>query len=170
MSVRDGRKNSAYASGMRGREKAAIAEGNVQGESGSSQPAGASGGESTQGPHTKVGDPQGVGLDAYQSGMRGSEKAKQKPASSATQAPNNEGGAGNPNGDANAARVAPSMEAAALQQHTTDAHAMGTPGSNTETAVSQDAPTFEDDDTHVHIKVPKAAFKRRAPSGAPGGI
>lgn len=174
--ARDMRKNTAFSSGMRGQEKPKISEGNVRGDAATSQPGGSKGGESMQGPHTKVGDPGGVDLSAYSSGMRGAEKPKQKSAEAATMSTGNSGGSGsemqgvntsvgNPKGEDTSRRMGPSMGNDAAQQRVAGAEKLGIPGNNTEAATSQDAPMVEEDDTHLHIKVPKAAVKRRSPTG-----
>ena len=76
--ARDPRKNSAFDSGMRGREKPKISE--AHGQTMGSEAGSNMGGEKKQGPNAIVGDPDGVTQNdsAYSSGMRGAEKAKQK--------------------------------------------------------------------------------------------
>src|SRR3954465_3954847 len=77
--ARDPRKNAAYDSGMRGKDKP-----KVQAAHGGTAPTqGSADGNSKQQPGGRIGDNTGVDLSAYTSGMRGPEKPKQKPASGA---------------------------------------------------------------------------------------
>jgi hypothetical protein len=152
--ARDPRQGGAFDSGMRGREKA---------KEGSS---------SKQTPGGKVGNPAG---EAYSSGMRGGEKPKQTPVedSAATMATGNAGGAGssrqeagssvgNPKGEDGSKTVAAAMGGGEAQAHTSDAYKQGTAGNNLEAAAAGHEPSFEEDDTHVNIRVPKSSFKRKA--------
>jgi hypothetical protein len=79
--ARDPRKNSAFDSGMRGREKPKVSE--SHGKTKGAEEASRKGGEHKQGANSVVGDPDGVTHTdpAYTSGMRGMEKPKQKSAS-----------------------------------------------------------------------------------------
>jgi hypothetical protein len=67
--TRDPRKNSAFDSGMRGREKPKVAD--THGDTRVNDNAG---GESKQAAGKTVGNPGGEDLSAYTSGMRGPEK------------------------------------------------------------------------------------------------
>jgi hypothetical protein len=169
--ARDPRKNSAFDSGMRGREKPKVqaAHGGTMGsEDGSKK-----GGESKQGANTVVGDPDGVEHtdSAYSSGMRGAEKPKQKTAAGdATmraedgsrmggedkQGPNSI--VGNPSGlDTAGTGARAGVSRGAIQQSAVDAHKPGIPGNNTEEAIQG-----EEDDTHINVRIPKASLKKKA--------
>lgn len=139
--------NSAYDSGMRGREKPGT----------------------KQGPGGKVGNPAG---EAYSSGMRGSEKPKETPVNddAATSATGNAGGAGsshqapgssvgNPKGQDTSKNIAAAMSDKTAQAHTAAAH---NADASTEHASQGNEPSFEEDDTHVNIRVPKTSFKRKS--------
>lgn len=83
--ARDPRGNSAFSSGLRGREKPKVAD--AHGKTWGQEDEGKSeqvdgGGVTKQGPDRFVGNPDGVNLNdsAYSSGMRGMETAKQKSA------------------------------------------------------------------------------------------
>lgn len=110
--------NSAYDSGMRGREKPGT----------------------KQGPGGKVGNPAG---EAYSSGMRGSEKPKETPV----------------NDEAASKNIAAAMSDKTAQAHTAAAH---NADASTEHASQGNEPSFEEDDTHVNIRVPKTSFKRKS--------
>jgi len=151
--ARDPRKASAFDSGMRGSQKP-------------------SGGESKQGPGTKVGNPHG---EAYSSGMRGNERPKEQPVedAAATQATGDAIGAGSskqgpntsvgvPKGQDTSKTVAAAMSGKQAQSATSDAYKPG--NANLETAASGGEPQFEEDDTHVNIRVPKTSFKRKGAS------
>lgn len=148
--ARDPRKASAFDSGMRGSQKP-------------------SGGESKQGPRSKVGNPDG---EAYSSGMRGGEKPKEQPVedAAATQATGNAAGAGssrqgpntsvgNPKGEDSSKTIAGAMSGKQTQSATSGAYKPDT--SNLEAASQGQDPQFEEDDTHLNIRVPKTSFKRK---------
>jgi hypothetical protein len=168
-------KNSAYESGMRGAQKPKVQSGNGQGEAGTMGNDGAAGGESSQAPGKTIGDPKGVGLDAYSSGMRGVEKPKQKSPDAATQATGDQSGSGSslqgantsvgiPKGDNSEQQtVGKSLADAEAEKRGTSAYKLGVPGNNTEHAAAGHEPSFEEDDTHFNIRVPKTSFKRRQP-------
>lgn len=162
--ARDPRKNSAFDSGLRGREKPKASSG---------------GGESKQGPNSTVGTPDGASVDAFSSGMRGS----QKPASGAatqhvegTPGGENKQGVntvvGQPSGhdDAGQGKRA-GIDSGHFQAAAKSAHDLGAAGSNnsTEHAASQSHPMGEEgilgeeDDTHINVRIPKASLKRKAP-------
>jgi hypothetical protein len=175
--ARDPRKNSAFDSGMRGREKPAIQ--NPHGGTKGQEDSGKSGGESKQGPSTQVGNPDGVDLSAYSSGMRGPEKPKQKSASGdANKTPggpsggeNAQGGGkviGQPKGHDDAGQGArKGVNDAHLQAAAKGAHELGIPGNNTEDASQRVEPEGEagilgdEDDTHINLRIPKASLKKK---------
>lgn len=162
--ARDPRKNSAFDSGLRGREKPKASSG---------------GGESKQGPNSTVGTPDGASVDAFSSGMRGS----QKPASGAatqhvegTAGGENKQGVntivGQPKGHDDA-EMGPKkgVTDSHFQSTAKAAHDFGVAGSNnsTEEAAGQSHPMGEEgilgeeDDTHINVRIPKASLKRKAP-------
>jgi len=147
-------KNSAFDSGMRGKEKPA------------------SEGESKQGPKTKVGNPDG---ELYSSGVRGNEKPKETPVedAAATLTTGDAGGAGAtkqtpnssvgvPGGQDTSKTVGAALGGAAAQAHTSAGYKVGSAGNNLESAAAGHEPSFEEDDTHLNIRVPKSSFKRKA--------
>lgn len=179
--ARDPRKNSAFDSGMRGKDKPTIqgAHGGTYGQ----EKQGSGGGESKQGPSTQVGTPDGVDLSAYTSGMRGPEKPKQKPASGAANKFAEEGSTmggenkqgpdtivGQPKGH-NDAGTGPrkGVNDSQLRGTPSDAKKLGIPGNNTE-AASQGQPgegeegiLGDEDDTHINLRIPKASLKKKNP-------
>jgi hypothetical protein len=182
--ARDPRKGSAFESGMRGREKPKI-EGNTGGDRGGKGPDGASGSESKQAAGKTVGDPNGVDLSAYVSGMRGNEKPKQKDASgSANQFPSGGSAAGNrqdphstvgkPAGHDDAGQGARAgVSQGQMRNAGDDAKKMGIPGNSTEnSAEGSELPEGilgEDDDTHINLKIPKSSIRKKV-SGMAGSI
>lgn len=171
--ARDPRGGSAFTSGMRGREKPKIAgsHGGTMGTEADSK----AGGESKQGPNAVVGNPDGVGLSAYSSGMRGSEKPTQKSASgSATYGQQREGSGGGENRQAPDTQVGKpdghndaatgerkGVTDSHLQSTVNDAKKMGIEGNNTEQAATSVGPSFEEDGEHIYAKIPKASLKKR---------
>lgn len=142
--MRDPRKNSAFDSGMRGREKPSSGgnAGERAYEGGGSPKVGNGPGEQVQGPGRQVGDAQGDGA-VFSSGMRGAEKPKGPSAQAAN---------GVNRGD--------------IQKSATAAGEMGSPGNNTEEAAlgedhEPEGILGEEDDTHIHLRVPKASLKRK---------
>jgi hypothetical protein len=167
--ARDPRKNSAYDSGLRGREKPKVQGGNTDNNR---APRGETSGGEVQGPGKRIGDSEGVGLDAYSSGMRGPEKRSQKSPEQATQGVEAAGGGesaqgpskkvGNPKGDDTAGTgKRDGLNDGAARSHTSDAYKLGIAGNNTENAALGEEPSFDEDDTHINIRVPKASFKRK---------
>ena len=162
--MRDPRKNSAYASGMRGQEKPKVAS--AHGGTWGQQKEGTKGGQNKQGPDTMVGDPDGVSHrdPVYRSGMRGLEKGKQKPASSTAsgtganygqttsgspQPAGNKQKAdtfiGNPDGEpgwagSKAKGVKNGVGDAAIRSKPAGAYKLGIPGNNTEQASQTKTP------------------------------
>jgi hypothetical protein len=149
---RDPRTSAAFDSGMRGKDKP-------------------SEGGSKQGPKTKVGNPDG---ELYSSGMRGQEKPKEAPvedgaatlatgdaggAGSSKQAPNSS--VGNPKGEDASKAVGAVLGGGEAQAKTSAGYKVGIPGNNLEHAAAGHEPSFEEDDTHLNIRVPKTSFKRR---------
>lgn len=170
--AKDPRKQSAFESGMRGSQKPKIQSGNGRGEEGTKGPDGGSGSENRQQAGSTVGDSKGVGLDVYSSGIRGSEKPKQKSAAAATLATGNEAGkgsskqgpntsVGNPKGDNTAQSLGKSTDDSTLHAHASDAYKLGIPGNNTEQASQGEPIGAEEDDTHINVRIPKASLKRR---------
>lgn len=186
--ARDPRKDSAFSSGLRGREKPKVqgAHGGTFGQENAGTSA--AGGEHKQGASTTVGNPDGVNLNdsAYSSGMRGMEKSSQKSGASATFGQQREGSGGGenkqgpdtqvgkPDGHNDAERgPTKGVMDSHIKSAAEDAHKMGAAGSNnsTEHAASQSHPTGgdeagilgEEDDTHINIRIPKASLKRKAP-------
>jgi hypothetical protein len=148
---RDTRKASAYDSGMRGKEKP------NSGDSSRSQK-----------PGGKVGNPAG---EAYSSGMRGGEQPRQKSGDAATDSTNDHGAAGGENARRPGAVIGnPEGEAAAAGRHSSSSMTPGAANGKAAAAHQADAsteasaqgmqPSFEEDDTHVNIRVPKSSFKR----------
>lgn len=93
---------------------------------------------------------------AFTSGMRGSEK----PPSHGPR-----GNIGNPDGETPGslpgAQATPNPT---LQQHTSDAYKIGdAAGASTENAAEQVAPTVEEDDTHINVKIPKSSLGKKKP-------
>lgn len=187
--ARDPRKNSAFASGLRGREKPAVsgAHGGTFGQESAGTTAG---GESKQGPSTTVGNPDGVKLNdsAYSSGMRGMEKGNQKSASGdatkhvggssggeSKQGPNTVVGQPKGHDDAGSG-PRKGVNDSHLRQTPSDAHALGAAGSanSTENAAMNKAPIGDagilgdEDDTHINLRIPKASLKKKA-SGVNAG-
>jgi len=184
--ARDPRKNSAFASGMRGKDKPKV-EGNTGGDRGARGPDGSSGSESKQTGGKTVGDSAGVDLSAYTSGMRGIEKPKQKDAATeATYGQTREGksqGAGstkqgpdrfvgNPDGEqswsSDDTGPKKGIKDAVLQKKVTSTRGLGIPGNNTEAAAAGHQPSGEgilgeEDDTHINIRIPKASLKKKNP-------
>lgn len=182
---RDGKKNSAFASGMRGREKPKVSgsHGGTMGQ----EDSGSGGGENKQGPSTTVGNPDGVPHTdpVYSSGMRGLERGSQKPAAkdggtagTATfgQARGSSSGGenhqqantmiGNPDGTDTSQRGARSgITDAHMQTTGPGAKEIGIPGNNTEQAAIGNAIGAEEDDTHINIRVPKKSITKKKGSG-----
>lgn len=179
--ARDPRKNSAFDSGMRGREKPKVTESHGR----TANPEGAKGGEKVAKPHGQVGDPEGVDQNdsAYTSGMRGPERPKQKPASgAANEQPAGREAAGNradphttvskPEGEENWQNdsTGPKKNVGDdhLRQTAENAYDMGIPGNSTEEAAEgadhePEGIIGEEDDTHINVKIPKASLKRKMP-------
>lgn len=159
--MRDPRKNSAYASGMRGQEKPKVAQ--AHGKTMGQDVTGIKGGEHKQGPTKEIGDPDGVShLDpVYRSGMRGLEKGNQKPAKgganygqehegkegqsggSSKSGPNTQ--VGNPDGEQSWAGgqskgIKNGVGDAALAKKPAGAYKLGIPGNNTEQASQSRGP------------------------------
>lgn len=168
--ARDPRKNSAFDSGMRGREKPKVqaAHGGTMG----SEEASNKGGENKQAANTVVGDPDGVELNnsAYSSGMRGMEKPKQQAAESGGGSGGGEskqtpgGVVGNPDGHDDAASgKRAGVNSAHMQSTAAGAHKAA---SNTEDAITsgqgESGILGEEDDTHINIRIPKASLKKKA--------
>lgn len=155
--ARDPRKNSAFESGMRGREKPKVNE--AHGDNAVNDNPG---GEMKQAAGKTIGQPGGVDHtdSAYSSGMRGMERPKQKAASGAA---NLEPG-GN---DAKAATGQRSgFEDAQVRKTPGMAQEMGADGNSTEEAAEgmDDEPEGilgEEDDTHINVRIPKASLKRK---------
>lgn len=184
--ARDSKSNSAFASGMRGREKPKVAgsHGRTMGqEEANAKP----GGENKQGPATTIGNPDGVDHTdpVYSSGMRGLEKGKQKPAAkdggtagTATfgqargSASGGENGQkpntmiGNPDGtDTSQGGPRSGISDAHMQTAGPGAKEIGIPGNNTEQAAIGNAIGAEEDDTHINIRVPKKSITKKKGSG-----
>lgn len=170
--MRDPRKNSAFASGMRGREKPTIAgaHGGTYGQTDSAT----AGGEKKQGPSTVVGDPDGVPHTdrVYASGMRGLETGKQKPAAKDGGAGGGEnkqgaGTIGTPDGTDTSGRGARAgVSDAHIQSTAKSSRELGIPGNNTEAATSEIEPIgAEEDDTHINVRIPKSALKKKQGAG-----
>lgn len=181
--ARDSKGNSAFASGMRGREKPKVAD--AHGDT--KIPTGSAGNEK-QHAGGAIGDPGGVSHtdSVYSSGMRGLEGGKQKPAAkdggtagTATfgQARGSKTGGensqkansmiGNPDGTDTSQQGARSGVSDAHMQTTgPNAHKLGIPGNNTETAaVAGDPIGAEEDDTHINIRVPKKSITKKKGAG-----
>lgn len=186
--ARDPRKGSAFESGMRGREKPKSSSTNA-GEaaySGQGAPKVGSGpGESIAGPGKTIGDPNGVDLSAYVSGMRGNEKPKQKDASgSANQQPGGGAAGGNrqdphstvgkPGGHDDAGQGARAgVSQGQMRNSGDDAKKMGIAGNSTENAADgselPEGILGEDDDTHINLKIPKSSIRKKV-SGMAGTV
>lgn len=172
--ARDPRKGGAYDSGMRGKEKQKAA----------------SGSESNQTAGKTVGDPRGVDLSAYTSGMRGMEKPKQKDASGgATEQVSGKSGGeskqgvntvvGQPAGHDDAAQgMRKGVTDGSLRSKAQDAYAMGNDGNaanSTEEAAQGKEPSGEgilgEEDEHgnINIRFPRASLKKKQ-SGMAGSI
>lgn len=182
--ARDPRKNGAFESGMRGREKPKVQSGNTGGDRGGRGPDGASGSEHHQQPGHVVGDPNGIDhMDsAYSSGMRGMERPKQKLASSGANmepdgatAPGNKQAkdthVGEPMGHNDAERgVRHGVSESHVRGTGEDAYEMGNDGNavnSSEAAAEGHEPSGdgilgEEDDTHINIRVPKASIRKKA--------
>jgi hypothetical protein len=176
--ARDPRKNSAFDSGMRGREKPKVQEAH-----GSTKVNDNAGGENKQGAGKTIGTPGGVDLSAYSSGMRGIEKPKQKSAADgATYGQGKEGAGGgenkqapdtrvgNPDGHNDAARgKRHGVDEGGMRNAGSDAKKLGIPGNNTEEASQSAHPEGEagilgdEDDTHINLRIPKASLKKKNP-------
>lgn len=178
--ARDPRKNSAFDSGMRGREKPKVAD--SHGKNAVNDNAG---GESVQGAGKTIGEPGGIDQtdSAYSSGMRGMEKPKQKAASG----PGNlqpKGGevagnrqeanstVGDPAGHNDAGRgERKGIGDSILRSTASDAYRMGNDGdavnSSEEAALGHEPQgegiLGEEDDTHINIRIPKASLKKKNP-------
>ncbi len=168
--ARDPRKNSAFDSGMRGRETPKI-----QGAHGGTKVNDNPGGEDKQAPGKTVGEPGGA-APAYSSGMSGGEK--QKPASgaandfgSASPGGENKNGSntkvGQPSGhdDATQPGKASGVDDGHIRQSPVAAHKPNT--SNLESAGQgmdeKQGYSADEDDTHINVRIPKASLKRKAP-------
>lgn len=178
--ARDPRKNSAFDSGMRGREKPKVAE--SHGRTAVNDNPGA---ESVQAAGKTVGDPGGVDhMDsAYSSGMRGMEKPKQKSAEGDANkevkgpevAGNRQEGdthVGEPMGHNDAERgVRHGVSEGTMRGTGEDAYHMGNDGNavnSSEAAAEGHQPSGEgilgeEDDTHINIRIPKASLKKKNP-------
>lgn len=180
--ARDPRKNSAFDSGMRGREKPKVQEAH-----GTTKVNDNAGGESKQGAGKTIGTPGGVDLSAYSSGMRGPEAPKQKRAQQGRggtgdaeygQTDKSAGGGeshqkanttiGNPDGDNTAGRgKRAGADEGAMRNAGSDAKELGIPGNNTEEASQSAHPIGEagilgdEDDTHINLRIPKASLKKK---------
>lgn len=176
---RDPRGNSAFESGMRGREKPKI-----QGSHGRNAVNDSPGGESRQAAGKTVGEPGGIDQTdaAYSSGMRGMEKAKQKSAEGGanqqmqgSQAAGNRQEAdthvGEPMGHNDAERgVRHGVSGSTMRGSGEQAYGMGNNGNavnSSESAAEGHEPDGEgilgeEDDTHINIRIPKASLKRKA--------
>jgi hypothetical protein len=185
--ARDPRKNSAFDSGMRGREKPKVQSGNTGGDRGARGPDGSSGGESVQEAGKTIGDPNGIDhMDsAYSSGMRGMEKPKQKGAESGAnkevQGPEVAGNRqegdshiGEPRGEEswspNDRGPKKGVNDGQVRGTAEDAYKMGNDGnavnSSEEAALGHEPQgegiLGEEDDTHINIRIPKASLKKKA--------
>jgi hypothetical protein len=149
----------------------------------------AKGSESVQSPGKTVGEPGGVDLSAYTSGMRGPEKAKQKDATgdankqvSGTGGGESRQGAntvvGKPAGHHEAGKGDRSgVSAGSARSAAADAYGMGrneNAANSTEEAAAGNEPSGEgilgeEDDTHINIRIPKASLKRKQ-SGMAGSV
>lgn len=184
---RDGKKNSAFASGMRGREKPKVASshgGTMVNDNGGENPTSTQ----RQEPGKTIGMPGGVDQTdpVYSSGMRGLERGSQKPAAkdggtagTATfgQARGSASGGenaqkantmiGNPDGTDTSGRGARSgVSDAHLQSTAKSAHDLGIPGNNTEAASQGTDPIgAEEDETHINIKIPKKSITKKKAAG-----
>lgn len=184
---RDSKSNSAFASGMRGREKPKIASthGGTYGQE--SESAGADG-NSKQGPGKVIGNPDGVPHTdpVYSSGMRGLETGKQKPAAkdggtagTATFGQTRGSGSGgenaqkantmigNPDGtDTSQSGARSGISDAHMQTTGPGAKKLGIPGNNTEAAaVGTDPIGAEEDDRYINIRVPKKSITKKQGRG-----
>ena len=186
--ARDPRKNSAFESGLRGREKPKVESGNTGGDRGARGPDGGSGSESKMMAGRTVGDPNGIDHTdpAYSSGMRGLERPKQKPASGgANEEPRGAVVSGNRQ-EANTHVGEPAGEQSwspddrgpkkgvndgHLRQRAEDAYRMGNDDNavnSSEEAAQGEEPQGEgilgeEDDTHINIRIPKASLKKKNP-------
>lgn len=187
--ARDPRKNSSFDSGMRGRQKPQVT--NAHGGTFGQEDEGKAAGElkSKQGPDTQVGNPDGVGLSAYTSGMRGPEKPKQKSANGgvgnmgdanmgvedgSTMGGENKQGAntivGQPSGHPEAGKgPRKGVTDDHLRSAAKAAYGLGDTGSdnNTENSamgepgVGAEGILGEEDATHINIRIPKASLKKK---------
>jgi hypothetical protein len=184
--ARDPRKNSAFDSGMRGREKPKVSDSH----GGTFKPKGTSAGNEKQQAGGRIGDSTGVDLSAYTSGMRGPEAPKQKrnaeegsPAGSATygqerngtpggeskQGPNTL--VGRPDGrkswSSNDRGPKKGVQDSHIQATAKSSHDLGIPGNNTELASQSVEPEGEagilgdEDDTHINLRIPKASLRKK---------
>lgn len=176
--ARDPRKNSAFDSGMRGREKPKVEDAHGQNAVNDN-----AGGESKQGPGKSIGEPGGVDHTdaAYSSGMRGMEKPKQKTAAAGANeevrgsvvAGNRQEAnthVGEPSGHNDAGRgERKGFGDQQAKKKASDAYSMGNDGNaanSSETAAEGEEPSGdgilgEEDDTHINIRIPKASLKRK---------
>ena len=188
---RDSKQNSAFASGMRGREKPKIAS--SHGGTMNPPPTHDPLGNEKQEPGKSIGMPGGIDHtdSVYSSGMRGLEAGKQKKAQQGRgvagdagygQSEKSAGGGenhqkanttiGNPDGERGSANDAPlkgqqgGVDDAHIRTTGTKAYKLGIPGNNTELASSAADPIgAEEDDTHINIRVPKKSITKRQGRG-----
>jgi len=185
---RDPRGNSAFDSGMRGREKPKVkdAHGGTYGQEKEGHSQGTDG-TTKQGPDAYVGNPDGVNLNdsAYSSGMRGMEKPKQKAASGEANKQPEEGSTmggeskqgpntivGHPTGHNDAEKGARrGTNDGTARSAASDAYGLGNDGNAVNSSeqaaeghVHSDGEGIlgEEDDTHINIRIPKASLKRKA--------
>jgi hypothetical protein len=181
--ARDPRKNSAFDSGMRGREKPKVDSGNTGGDRGGRGPDGGAGSESKQMAGKTVGDANGIDHTdpVYSSGMRGLERPKQKSAAGGANkevkgpevAGNRQEGdshVGEPMGHNDAQRgVRHGVSESSMRDSGENAYAMGNDGNavnSSEAAAEGHEPSGEgilgeEDDTHINIRIPKASLKKK---------
>ena len=174
--MRDPRKNSAFESGMRGREKPKVQESH-----GGTKVNDNAGGESRQEAGKTIGEPGGVDHtdSAYSSGMRGMERPKQKSAAAGAnkevrgsevagnrQEPDTH--VGDPAGHNDAERGArKGVHDSHLHATAKEAYELGIPGNSTEEAADYqpggEGIIGEEDDTHINVRIPKASLKKKNP-------
>ena len=186
--ARDPRKNSAFESGMRGREQPKVESGNTGGDRGGRGPDGKSGSEHHQRAGMTVGDANGIDHTdpVYSSGMRGVERPKQKPASGAAnlepdgamqkgnhQKPGTH--IGEPRGeqswsadDKGPKKGVTDEEARARGEESYELGRNQNAANSSERAAEGEEPEGEgilgeEDDTHINIRIPKASLKKKSP-------
>lgn len=177
--ARDPRKNSAYDSGMRGREKPKIADSHGRNAVNDN-----AGGEDKQAAGKTVGDPGGIDHtnSAYSSGMRGMERPKQKSAEGGANegvrgsaAPGNKQAkdthVGEPDGHNDAGEGARhGVGESHMRNAGEDAYELGNNGNaaNATEQAAEGAHPYdeagilgEEDDTHINVRVPKASIRKK---------